>query len=99
MRSLTEIEANAIFTTLVGRAGANESQRADFIRSFLPPHRRSEYGFRGLLGSGKFHNDREHIPYIDYDPADRNDERDAIVDNVNGVLRSMFTADPAFHSN
>jgi hypothetical protein len=99
MRSLTEIEANAIFTKLVGRAGANESQRADFIRSFLPPNRQFEYGFRGLLRSGKFHNDRESIPYIDYDPADRNDERDAIVDNVNGVLRSMFTADPAFHSN
>ena len=54
MRSLTEIEANAIFTTLVGRAGADKSQRAEFIRSFLPPHRQSEYDFRGLLGSGNF---------------------------------------------
>ena len=87
---MTDSRKNVIYDMLVEKAGALESQRADFLRSWP---KCVEYRFMGHLGfGGKIYFMRD-IPdlriYVACYPEDRTSERDRIIAEINAALGAL----------
>lgn len=98
MRKITPEQANKVYDILVNDAGANDTPKMLERESFIfhvavNPHPTTEYRFGGNLGwGGKFRNNGNYnnTPYVDYYKEDTTPERDAIVSNVNSLLKMLF---------
>ena len=97
-RSLTEQEANAVYSILVEECGA--SRRPEEKLSFMfymtdDGHPLKEWRFQGSLGFGgkcRINSNHEH-PYVDCYPEDETPARRRAIDRANARLAAMFEAE------
>lgn len=86
-RPLTRSEANSVYDVLVQMAGANESDREQFIATQRDGC--TEYRFQGRLGfGGKFWNN-DNRWYVSCYREDETPETTRVIDETNKVLEIL----------
>ncbi len=90
---MTRDEAEAVWTLLVGEAGANEDDRWQFVGYVMEPQACGhEYRFMGLLGTGGKLYTYSPRPgaYVGCYPEHRTPKRTAIIEAVNVRLDAIL---------
>ncbi len=89
--ALTQLQAEAVWFTLVAVCGAYEDEREDFVR-LVQETPKLEYRFRGVIGSGgkvNLSGRRDVAPQVTCYKEDETPEGNRRIENANRLLSAI----------